>query len=250
MPLLDALNREHFHFAIIFLCVPLQYFIVQYMGSTENNRTYAIDKMIQEIKSFPSWLSEIKSSVFEAIIRSLNKLQKFTGIKYKFYEYNLKNKYGHWMPDDLDDEDDDLGESTAFEVLKYREKDGYFARSAEIRETRSPEIKYRVGQVIKHKKWGYRGVIVGWDERARAPENWIATMHGPSNPHWRTQPNYCILVDTRDRATPQFTYVPQENLQIIQQTKIIHPAVDEYFENFDGTQYLPRPWLKGIYPRD
>jgi len=24
----------------------------------------------------------------------------------------------------------------------------------------------------------------------------------------------------------------------------------EYFEKFDGAQYLPRPWLKAIYPKD
>ena len=24
----------------------------------------------------------------------------------------------------------------------------------------------------------------------------------------------------------------------------------DYFENFDGSQYLPRPWLRTVYPRD
>jgi hemimethylated DNA binding protein len=28
-------------------------------------------------------------------------------------------------------------------------------------------VKYRIGQVVKHKRWGYRGVIVGWDEFAK-----------------------------------------------------------------------------------
>ena len=68
------------------------------------------------------------------------------------------------------------GECIAFEVLKYREKreKGAFASSTRPRTNRSkPEIKYRIGQVIKHKRWGYRAVIVGWDQQANAPEEWI-----------------------------------------------------------------------------
>ena len=63
-------------------------------------------------------------------------------------------------------------------------------------------------QVVKHKKWGYHGVIMGWDNKARAPDEWLKEMHG-ENTHWRDQPNYAVLVDTRDRPAPQMTYVPQ-----------------------------------------
>lgn len=48
----------------------------------------------------------------------------------------------------------------------------------------------------------------------------------------------------------EMTYVPQENIEVIKNTKILHPSVEDYFENFDGSQYLPRPWLKTVYPRD
>ena len=44
----------------------------------------------------------------------------------------------------------------------------------------------RVGQVVKHKRWGYRGVIIGWDEKARAPESWLREMH-KHEPEWRNQ---------------------------------------------------------------
>lgn len=39
--------------------------------------------------------------------------------------------------------------------------------SPEPRTPRPPEVKYRIGQVIRHKKWGYRGVIIGWDPKLR-----------------------------------------------------------------------------------
>ena len=147
------------------------------------------------------------------------------------------------------DSDDELGESPAVEVLKYREKNGYFGQSPEKRDPKPPHVSYRVGQVIKHKKWDYQGVIIGWDLTAKAPPEWIEQMHG-DNVHWKDQPNYAILIDTRDRPAPQLSYVPQENIKIIKNKKILHPAIDQYFEQFDGAQYLPRPWLRALYPRD
>lgn len=30
----------------------------------------------------------------------------------------------------------------------------------------------------------------------------------------------------------------------------MHPAIDNYFESFDGAQYIPRPWLQALYPQD
>ncbi len=32
--------------------------------------------------------------------------------------------------------------------------------------------------------------------------------------HWRSRPNYSVLVDTRDRQEPQTTYVAEENIQL------------------------------------
>lgn len=47
---------------------------------------------------------------------------------------------------------------------------------------------------------------------------------------WRTQPNYAILVDTRDRMTPQLTYVPQENIDIISNVKVIVKLMSRSYE--------------------
>ena len=47
----------------------------------------------------------------------------------------------------------------------------------------------------------------------RAPKDWLKAMHG-KNAGWKGQPNYSILVDTRDRPAPQLTYVPQENIEV------------------------------------
>jgi hemimethylated DNA binding protein len=53
-----------------------------------------------------------------------------------------------------------------------------------------------VGQVIRHKVNGYRGVIIGWDERAKAPEWWLEKVHR-GHADWADLPNYTVLIDTR-----------------------------------------------------
>ena len=61
---------------------------------------------------------------------------------------------------------------------------------------------------------------------------------------------HSLLVDTRDRQAPQMTYVPEENIEVIKGTKILHPKVEDHFETYDGSQYIPRPWLRTLYPYD
>lgn len=62
---------------------------------------------------------------------------------------------------------DNQGECPALEVIKQRNPDGHFGASAEPRSPRPSTVKFRVGQVVRHKKWNYRGVIVGWDEKLK-----------------------------------------------------------------------------------
>jgi len=140
------IQREHVQLAALFLCVPAQLLISQYMGSTESNRTYAISQLvgqwthIQEnwlrVESWKSWCKRL---------------------------LNLKMRDIMLDPLGLMDP---LGECPAVEVFKFRDKDGYFGQSPEPRDARPPHVQFRVGQVVKHKRWGYRGVIIGWDETA------------------------------------------------------------------------------------
>jgi len=222
------LQREHVQFAVIVMCVPLQMFLSGYMGSTETSRTHAISQVVSQFKEMrDSWLR-------------LDSWRNWCSRVLRLKLQDIFDPYGL---------DDPNGECPAKEVFMFRDKDGYFGQSIEPRDTRPPHVTFRVGQVIKHKRWGYRGVIIGWDLRARAPDQWLREMH-KKEPEWRNQPNYAVLVDTRDRPAPQITYVPQENIESLKHTKILHPSVEDYFEQFDGSQYLPRPWLRTIYRRD
>lgn len=38
------------------------------------------------------------------------------------------------------------------------------------------KVKYRIGDVFRHRRYGYEGVIVGWDLKCEKDEGWIAQM--------------------------------------------------------------------------
>jgi len=130
------IQREHVQLAALFLCVPAQLLISQYMGSTEANRTYAISQLVGQwthireswlrVESWKSWCTRL---------------------------LNLKMRDIMLDPLGLMDP---LGECPAVEVFKFRDKDGYFGQSPEPRDARPPHVQFRVGQVVKHKRWGYR----------------------------------------------------------------------------------------------
>ena len=70
-----------------------------------------------------------------------------------------------------------------------------------------------VGSLMEHKKYGYRGVVVGADPSCLASEQWKQQMGVGNLEHGAEQPFCHVLVDSRDRAGDQTTYVAQENLR-------------------------------------
>lgn len=123
--------------------------------------------------------------------------------------------------------------------------------------------------MIRHAKYGYRGVIVGWDKHARAPEAWFKRM-GVARGHWG-DPFYAVLVDTRDRTGTQRTYVWEGNIELAVNNwdaeapfTIEHPEISKYFKSSPETptqqqsaqtttrtpRYTPKDWLQRRYPKD
>ncbi|VDM91897.1 unnamed protein product [Onchocerca ochengi] len=123
-----------------------------------------------------------------------------------------------------------------------------FSGSLEPRDPRPPYVKYRVGDVVRHKIHGYRGVIIGWDEKAIAPQSWLEKTH-KGRKEWSEMPNYSVIIDTRDRLIPQLAYVVEENIEL-GEGRVFHPLIKNYFEAFDGKHYSSRPWHKKVYPND
>lgn len=206
---------------LLLLAVPLQYLICQWTSPSASERAQLIKQLSKPLTLFSS-----------GYILDWNKWQE------------MVVNWTQSMINILQDED---GECPAEEVIKFQEKNGHFGMSTVPHTPRPKHVKFHVGQVIRHKLWNYRGVIIGWDEKLKASEAWMQQNHGDKK-HWRNMPNYAILVDIRDRPSSQITYVPEENIELITNTKIVHSILEEYFGEFDGACYLPRPWLKKVYP--
>ncbi|XP_072036672.1 uncharacterized protein [Amphiura filiformis] len=228
------------------LVVPLQYYLTQRNPMSPTERSYSVQRLVSSlsvmkdnmlsIKTWQKWYFDCVDYI-TTTVKNLSSQGSATSSNQAKYT-------------DTDDDEDDEGESPAIEVMKLKDPQGYFAGSPEPRTPRPSNVKYRVGQVIRHKKYGYRGVIIGWDPVAKAPKEWLDRMHPKDKEHWSSISNYSVLVDTRDRTSPQTTYVVEENIEIVSNTKVIHPEIDNYFEHFDGTRYLARPFLKKLYPHD
>jgi len=141
-----------------------------------------------------------------------------------------------------------------YAMLK-REMDSNSTQSEEI-ETPKPRnkhmnVKYQVGKLVTHIRFGYRGVIFGWDPVCKASVEWIIQMGVDRLTNGRNQPFYYVLVDTRDRQYQSTSYVAQENIIIMENPQPIqHTDIGKYFSEYDFTNncYLLNEELKCIYP--
>jgi heat shock protein HspQ len=94
---------------------------------------------------------------------------------------------------------------------------------------------FHVGQLVHHKRYDYRGVIVGFDPTCQAGDAWydLQTKGKPYRPT-KDQPWYHVLVDRAQHTT----YVAQQNLEPSDDLSAVeHTAVDETFGTFLGGRY-------------
>lgn len=114
-------------------------------------------------------------------------------------------------------------------------------------------VQHRLGTVINHRRYNYRGVVVGYDAACSAPEEWIQMMSVDLLPQGRHQPFYHVLVDDRWRPGGQTTYVAQENIMPMRAPReVSHPLVPRFFVGFrpDEGGYVPGPLLRQQYPQE
>ena len=100
------------------------------------------------------------------------------------------------------------------------------------------QILFRVGQLVQHKRYGYRGVVVSVDEVCQADEDW---HKGNQTQPDRDQPWYHVLAD----GSVQVFYPAQSSLEADSSEDAIHnPFVDRFFDTFADGVYVrnDRPW--------
>lgn len=100
------------------------------------------------------------------------------------------------------------------------------------------EPRFAPGQLVRHKHYGYRGVVVAADPCCRADDEWY---HGNQTQPDRNQPWYHVLV--HQSATT--TYPAQENLEPDPTGEPVeHPLLDHFFSDFRDGRYIrnDQPW--------
>lgn len=95
--------------------------------------------------------------------------------------------------------------------------------------------KFAVGDVIHHRKFDYRGVIVGVDETYRGSQAWYDQVARSRPP--KDQPWYHVLV----HGAPHMTYVAERHLEPDGTgEQVLHPALGHYFDSFANGRYYRR----------
>ena len=108
------------------------------------------------------------------------------------------------------------------------------------KQKKSTKVLFKSGQLVKHKQYGYRGVVVDFDKDCRADDLWYESNN--TQPR-RDQPWYHVLVD----GTDQVTYPAESSLEVDpQKTSIDHPLLDYFFNGFEDGAYIrnDNPWTE------
>ena len=107
-------------------------------------------------------------------------------------------------------------------------------------------LPFETGEIVSHKRYEYRGVIVHRDNKFQGSEKWYLSN--------QTQPGkkqswYFVLIDDNQEVT----YVAETNLTLDNSPKEVnHPMVNLFFSGYDNElkKYIRNevPWNPGNPP--
>lgn len=101
-------------------------------------------------------------------------------------------------------------------------------KSAEI-----VSVKFAVGELVHHRLFDYRGVVIDVDGDFQGSEEWYESVAKSRPP--RDKPWYHVLVDGAEHST----YVAERNLELdTQDEPVTHPMLNRYFYKFNNGKYL------------
>ena len=108
------------------------------------------------------------------------------------------------------------------------------------------EAKFSPGEVVHHRRYGYRGLVVDFDTTCQADDGWHKANQTQPD---KNQPWYHVLVDGQQ----QVTYVAQSNLELdTTGAPIVHAMLNLFFSGHDEStnRYLRNevPWNPGQPP--
>jgi len=108
--------------------------------------------------------------------------------------------------------------------------------AAETKKPRAqePVNAFEIGQLVRHRRYRYRGVVVAHDECCQADDDWY---NGNKTQPDREQPWYHVLV----HGGVHSTYAAEENLSVdTSGEQVVHPLVTQVFDSFTKGRYILR----------
>ena len=98
--------------------------------------------------------------------------------------------------------------------------------------------KFRIGQIVEHALFNYRGVVFEVDPVFSLTEEWYDQVARSRPP--KDQPWYHVLVDNGEHST----YVAERNLlETDDVSEVRHPAIGQFFSAYDNGRYRPKQTL-------
>lgn len=128
----------------------------------------------------------------------------------------------------------DEGQVQQIQDLLRRHQNGEWS----AREALETEPLFEPGQLVRHRRYDYRGVVVNFDLTCQAEDGWYFSN--------RTQPEryqawYHVLV----HGGQHITYAAQTSLEADDSgEQVVHPLLPHFFSTFQDGQYVrnDRPW--------
>lgn len=101
------------------------------------------------------------------------------------------------------------------------------------------QAKFRIGQVVRHRVYPFRGVIFDVDPTFSNTEEWWESIPSEVRPN-KDQPFYHLLAENSE--TEYLAYVSEQNLlEDDSGEPVRHPAITEYLGPMRNGNYTPLP---------
>ncbi len=98
--------------------------------------------------------------------------------------------------------------------------------------------KYKLGQVVRHRLFPFRGVVFDIDPVFNNTDDWYESIPAELRPH-KDQPFYHLFAENSE--TEYIAYVSEQNLLPDDSGEPVrHPQVAEVFDRDDKGAYRPR----------
>jgi heat shock protein HspQ len=106
---------------------------------------------------------------------------------------------------------------------------------------RRTKARFAIGDIVRHRAHGFRGVIFDIDPVFANSEEWYESIPEELRPG-REQPFYHLLAENEESS--YIAYVSQQNLTGDGESgPVDHPSLPQLFDDFDGGRYHLRRGL-------